>query len=39
MAAFRHMAVNLIRTAGKDSFRTRRKAAGWVQGFLRTATT
>jgi len=40
MATIKHMAMNLIRAApGKDSLKTKRKAAGWDQEFLKTIIT
>ena len=40
MATIRHMAVNLIRMApGKDSLKTKRKAAGWNQDYLKAILT
>lgn len=36
MATIKHMAMNLIRAApGKDSLKTKRKAAGWDQDYLK----
>ena len=40
MATIKHMAMNLIRAApGKDSLKTKRKAAGWDQEYLKTIIT
>lgn len=40
MAPIKHMAMNLIRaTPGKDSLKTKRKAAGWDQDYLKTIIT
>ena len=40
MATIKHMAMNLIRAApGKHSLKTRRKAAGWDQNYLKTIIT
>ena len=40
MDTIKHMSMNLIRAApGKDRIKTKRKAAGWDQEYLRTITT
>ena len=40
MATIKHMAMNLIRMApGKDSLKSKRKAAGWDQDYLKTIIT
>ena len=40
MATIKHMAMNLIRAApGKHSLKTKRKAAGWDQNYLKTIIT
>ena len=40
MATIKHMAMNLIRAApGKDSLKSKRKAAGWDQDYLKTIIT
>ena len=40
MATIKHMAMNLIRAApGKDRLRSKRKAAGWDQDYLKTIIT
>ena len=40
MTTIKHMAINLIRaTPGKDSLKSKRKAAGWDQDYLKTLIT
>ena len=40
IATIKHMAMNLIRAAlGKDRIKTKRKAAGWDQEYLKTIMT